>query len=156
MKLHLITVSSRQPKWIEDGCAEYVKRMPAEMVVVLREIKPESRNGGKTHEQILAAERVRVLAALPGGAYRIVLDERGDDISTEQLARRLSAWQQLGRPVALMIGGADGTAPATKDEADEMIRLSSLTLPHGLAKLLLCEQLYRAVSVLKGHPYHRV
>lgn len=155
MKLHLLTVSQRQPDWIEAGCAEYVKRMPGELPVVLREIKPEARSGGKTREQLLAAEHARVRAAVPDGAYLIVLDERGADLTTEQLARRLEAWQQRGQPAALVIGGADGTDPLLKKEAGEMIRLSSLTLPHGLAKLLLCEQLYRAASLLKGHPYHR-
>ena len=155
MKLHLLTVSQRQPEWIEAGCAEYIKRMPGELPVVLREIKPEARSGGKTREQLLAAERTRVLAAVPEGAHLVVLDERGDDLTTEQLARRLDAWQLRGQATALVIGGADGTDPLLKKDAREMIRLSSLTLPHGLANLLLCEQLYRAASVLKGHPYHR-
>jgi 23S rRNA (pseudouridine1915-N3)-methyltransferase len=155
MKLHLLTVSQRQPDWVEAGCAEYVKRMPMELPVVPREIKPEPRSGGKTREQIWAAERTRIRAALPEHAYLIVLDERGTDLTTEKLARRLADWQLRGQPAALVIGGADGTDPALRAEADEMIRLSSLTLPHGLAKLLLCEQLYRAASLLKGHPYHR-
>ena len=118
------------------------------------EIKPEPR-GSKSREQLLAAERSRIDAALPASVRLIVLDEKGDDLTTLKLAGRLEQWQADGRDAALLIGGADGLDPALKARAAEKIRLSSLTLPHGLARLLLCEQLYRAVSVLKNHPYHR-
>lgn len=155
MKLNLLVVSARQPSWIEEGCAEYLKRMPPDWPLTIREIKPEARTGGKTREQLMAAERTRIEGALPEGARLIALDERGSDLTTEKLARRLEAWQGEARQACLLIGGADGLDPALKARADESIRLSSLTLPHGLAKLLLCEQLYRAVSLLKGHPYHR-
>ena len=155
MKLHLFCVSARQPTWIEDGCAEYVKRMPPEATIHLREIKPEPRSGGKTRDQLTAAEYARINAALPENAYIIVLDERGEDLSTEKLARRLLDWQEKGQAIVLIVGGADGSDPALKKRSAEMIRLSSLTLPHGLAKLILCEQLYRAMSLNKGHPYHR-
>lgn len=155
MKIHLLVVSARQPAWIEAGCDEYVKRMPPELPVLIRELKPEPRSGGKTPAQLMAAERSRIESALPERCHLVALDERGDDLSTEKLARRLEAWQGAGDPVCLIIGGADGLDPAIKSRADETIRLSSLTLPHGLAKMLLCEQLYRATSLLKGHPYHR-
>lgn len=155
MKITLFVVSQRQPDWIEEGCAEYLKRMPPEWSVTVREIKPEVRSGGKTREQLMAAEKARLDAALPEGCRLVALDERGADLSTLKLAARLEAWQAAAQPVCLLIGGADGLDPALKARAAETIRLSSLTLPHGLAKLLLCEQLYRAVSVLKGHPYHR-
>lgn len=155
MKISLLVVSQRQPAWIEDGCAEYLKRMPPEISVGIRELKPETRTGGKTKEQLMAAEKLRIEAALPDHCRLVALDERGSDLTTVKLAQRLESWQTDARPVCLLIGGADGLDPELKQRADEMIRLSSLTLPHGLAKLLLCEQLYRAVSVLKGHPYHR-
>ena len=158
MKITLLVVSQRQPDWIEDGCAEYLKRMPPELPVLVREIKPEVRgNGknGKTREQLMAAEKARIDAALPENCRLVALDERGSDLTTVKFAQRLESWQTEARPVCLLIGGADGLDPGIKARADELIRLSSLTLPHGLAKLLLCEQLYRAVSVLKGHPYHR-
>lgn len=155
MRITVLVVSARQPQWIEDGCDEYLKRMPPENPVVVRELKPEPRAGGKTPAQLMAAERSRIEAALPERCRVVALDERGADLTTEQLARRLAAWQAAGDPVCLLVGGADGLDPALKDRADETIRLSSLTLPHGLAKLLLCEQLYRASSLLKGHPYHR-
>jgi 23S rRNA (pseudouridine1915-N3)-methyltransferase len=154
MKLCVLAVGHRQPAWVNEGCAEYKKRMPRELPLGIGEIKPEPR-GTKTREQLLAAEKLRIREALPGGCRIVVLDEKGDDLTTLQLARRLEAWMRDGRDVALLIGGADGLDEEFKQQADDRLRLSSLTLPHGMARLLLCEQLYRAVSVLKNHPYHR-
>lgn len=154
MRLTVVAVGHRQPDWVDDGCAEYVKRMPRELATAVVEIKPEPR-GSKTREQLLAAEKARIRDALPAGSRTVVLDERGDDLTTLKLARRLESWMQDGRDTALLIGGADGLDEELKRQADDCIRLSSLTLPHGLARLILCEQLYRAMSVLKNHPYHR-
>jgi 23S rRNA (pseudouridine1915-N3)-methyltransferase len=154
MKLAVLAVGHRQPGWVNDGCAEYLKRMPRELPVNVTEIKPEVR-GSKTREQLLAAEKGRIRDALQPGSRIVVLDEKGDDLTTLKLAKRLEAWMQDGRDVALLIGGADGLDEEFKQLADDKLRLSSLTLPHGMARLLLCEQLYRAVSVLKNHPYHR-
>ncbi|MDE2442724.1 MAG: 23S rRNA (pseudouridine(1915)-N(3))-methyltransferase RlmH, partial [Betaproteobacteria bacterium] len=140
--------------WVSEGCAEYLKRMPRELPASVSEIKPEPR-GSKTREQLLAAEKARIREALPGSCRIVVLDEKGDDLTTLKLAKRLEVWMQDGRDVALLIGGADGLDDEFKQQADDKLRLSSLTLPHGMARLLLCEQLYRAVSVLKNHPYHR-
>jgi 23S rRNA (pseudouridine1915-N3)-methyltransferase len=140
------------------GCAEYTKRMPREAPVSVVEIKPEPR-GSKTREQLQAAEKARIRAALPSGCRIVALDERGEDLTTVKLAARLESWMGEGRDVALLIGGADGLDPELKAEATQnggaMVRLSSLTLPHAMARLLLCEQLYRAVSVIRNHPYHR-
>ena len=154
MKLAILAVGHRQPAWVNDGCAEYLKRMPRELPASVSEIKPEQR-GSKTREQLLVAEKSRIRDALPGSCQLVVLDEKGDDRTTLKLARRLEVWMQDGRDVALLIGGADGLDEEFKQQADDRLRLSSLTLPHGMARLLLCEQLYRAVSVLKNHPYHR-
>lgn len=154
MKLSVLAVGHRQPAWVTEGCAEYLKRMPRELSASVTEIKPEAR-GSKNREQLLAAEKSRLRAAMPGSCRVAVLDEKGDDLTTLQLAQRLETWMQDGRDVALLIGGADGLDEEFKEQADDRLRLSSLTLPHGMARLLLCEQLYRAVSVLKNHPYHR-
>jgi 23S rRNA (pseudouridine1915-N3)-methyltransferase len=154
MKLAVLAVGHRQPAWVNEGCAEYLKRMPRELPASVTEIKPEAR-GSKTREQLLAAEKTRIRDALQAGSRIVVLDEKGDDLTTLKLAKRLEAWMQDGRDVALLIGGADGLDEEFKQQADDKLRLSSLTLPHGMARLLLCEQLYRAVSVLKNHPYHR-
>jgi 23S rRNA (pseudouridine1915-N3)-methyltransferase len=154
MRLSVLAVGHRQPAWVSDGCAEYLKRMPRELPASVTEIKPEPR-GSKTREQLLAAEKGRIRDALPASCRVVVLDEKGDDLTTLGLSRRLEGWMQDGRDVALLIGGADGLDEEFKRQADDSVRLSSLTLPHGLARLVLCEQLYRAVSVLKNHPYHR-
>lgn len=154
MRLTVVAVGHRQPDWVGEGCAEYVKRMPRELATAIVEIKPEPR-GSKNREQLLAAEKARIRDAVSAGCRLVVMDERGDDLTTLKLARRLESWMQDGRDTALLIGGADGLDEELKRQADDSIRLSSLTLPHGLARLILCEQLYRAMSVLKNHPYHR-
>ena len=143
------------PDWIEAGYQEFAKRMPREMPMQLLELKAEPRTTGKPVDALMAAEAQRITAALPARCRRVVLDERGADLTTKQLAQRMSGWMERGDDVALIIGGADGMAPELKDSADETLRLSSLTLPHALVRVLLAEQLYRAMSLLKNHPYHR-
>lgn len=154
MRLGILAVGHKLPDWVATGCAEYVKRMPRELPLAVTEIKPEPR-GSKTREQLLAAEKTRLDAALQGYSRIVVLDERGADLTTLKLAGRLEAWMRKGGDTAFVIGGADGIDEALKQRADDCIRLSSLTLPHAMARLILCEQLYRAVSVVKNHPYHR-
>ena len=154
MKLGILAVGHKLPDWVAAGCAEYIKRMPRELPLVVHEIKPEPR-AGKNREQLLAAERGRLDAALAGYSRLVVLDERGADLSTLQLAERLEQWMREGGGTAFVIGGADGIDAALKARADDMLRLSSLTLPHAMARLVLCEQLYRALSVVRNHPYHR-
>jgi 23S rRNA (pseudouridine1915-N3)-methyltransferase len=154
MKLGIVAVGHKLPEWLAKGCAEYIKRMPRELPLLVVEIKPEAR-GTKTREQLLAAEKTRLQAALLGFKRIIVLDERGADLTTIMLAQRLQDWMRNGGDTAFIIGGADGIDEALKLQADETLRLSSLTLPHAMARLILCEQLYRAVSVINKHPYHR-
>ena len=155
MKLHILAVGHKMPDWISTGFDEYAKRMPPELRIELREIKPELRSGGRSAESVMAAERVRLEAALPKGPRVIALDERGRDWTTMQLAQALPAWQQDGRDVAFVIGGADGLDPAFKARAELLLRISSLTLPHDMVRVLLAEQLYRAWSITQNHPYHR-
>ena len=154
MKLGILAVGHKLPDWVAKGCAEYVKRMPRELPLCVVEIKPEPRST-KSREQLLAAEYVRLQAALQGFRRIVVLDERGVDLTTQQLAQRLEGWMREGGDTAFVIGGADGIDGALKQRADDTIRLSSLTLPHAMARLVLCEQIYRAHSVLRNHPYHR-
>ena len=154
MRLGILAVGHKLPDWVAKGCAEYIKRMPRELPLSVVEIKPEPR-GSKTREQLLAAEKTRLQAALSGFNRIVVLDERGTDLTTVKLAQRLEDWMREGGDTAFIIGGADGIDEDLKQRAASMIRLSSLTLPHAMARLVLCEQLYRAVSVVKNHPYHR-
>lgn len=155
MKLLLIAVGQRLPAWAEAAYDDYAKRFPPDLKLELKALKTEPRSSGKPVEALMAAERARIEAACPKGARRVVLDERGTRLSTTQLAERLKAWQHDGRDVALLIGGPDGLDPTLKQGADEALRLSDLTLPHALARVLLLEALYRAWSINAGHPYHR-
>lgn len=156
MKLVVVAVGNRMPGWITEGYAEYAKRMPRELPLNLVEVKPEPRSpAGGNRERSLAAEEKRITAQLPTGARRVVLDETGRELATRDLARQIARWQQSGGDVAFVIGGADGTTTALRGTADLVWSLSPLTLPHGLVRVVLAEQLYRAVSILKNHPYHR-
>ena len=155
MKLHLVAVGVRMPGWVDQAFAEYAKRMPRDCRLELTEIRPEPRAGGKTVPQLLAAEGERIERAMPRDFLRVALDERGKELTTAQLARWLETQRRDGGDIAFLIGGADGLAPAVKDGASLALRLSAMTLPHGLARVLLAEQLYRANSILHNHPYHR-
>jgi 23S rRNA (pseudouridine1915-N3)-methyltransferase len=143
------------PAWVVAGFAEFAKRMPRELPLELIEVKTEPRNAGKPTAALLAAEASRLDAALPEGCRRVVLDERGSDLTTKALAQRLQHWMGQGQDVAFLIGGPDGLAPSLQQQAQESLRLSSLTLPHALVRVVLAEALYRAASLLRGHPYHR-
>lgn len=155
MKLLVVCVGHRMPDWVDAGVQEFVRRMPRDAATQIIEVKAEPRTQGKPVEMLMEAERVRIEAAIPPRARIVALDERGDDLTTVALAGRLRRWRADGDDVVLLIGGPDGLSPALKSRAHELIRLSSLTLPHALARLLLVEALYRAVSLEANHPYHR-
>jgi 23S rRNA (pseudouridine1915-N3)-methyltransferase len=156
MQLIIAAVGHKMPAWIETGFGEYAKRMPPELRIALKEIKPIERTGGKTAESAMQLERTRIEAVLPKGARVIALDEHGKDLTSVGLSQQLMAWQQDGRDTVFLIGGADGLAPELKARAEGLIRVSSMTLPHGMVRVLLAEQLYRAWSITQNHPYHRV
>jgi 23S rRNA (pseudouridine1915-N3)-methyltransferase len=155
VRLVVVAVGQRQPAWAQAAWDEYAKRFPPEARLELVAVKAEPRSGGKPVAVLLAAEALRLRAACPKGARRVLLDERGTRLSTVQLAARLRAWMGDGRDVALLIGGPDGVDAPLRDEADETLRLSDLTLPHAFVRPLLAEALYRAWSLTAGHPYHR-
>jgi 23S rRNA (pseudouridine1915-N3)-methyltransferase len=155
MRLIVAAVGQRQPAWADAAWDDFAKRFPAECRLELKALKTEPRSSGKSATQCMAAEAQRFESALPKGARRVVLDERGTRLTSAQLAERLRFWLGDGRDVALLIGGPDGLDPALKATADETLRLSDLTLPHTLARVLLAEALYRAWSLTAGHPYHR-
>ena len=142
------------PAWVTAGYGEYAKRMPREYALELVELKPASRDDGKSVAKALATEAPRIRAACAGFVV-VALDERGSAWTTRQLAQRLSTWRDAAQDVAFVVGSADGLDEAVKRDASATFALSALTLPHGLARVILAEQLYRAVSVLSGHPYHR-
>lgn len=155
MQLIIAAVGHKMPDWIEDGFQEYAKRMPPECRLQLKEIKPVERSGSKTAETVMALERAKIESVIAKGARIVALDERGRDITTSELSRLLTQWQQDGRDVTFVIGGADGLDKDFKSSADMLLRISSMTLPHGMVRVLLAEQLYRAWSITQNHPYHR-
>lgn len=154
MKLLVVAVGQRVPDWAQAAWDDYAKRMPPELRLELKAVKTEPR-ASKTTATLLAAERERIEAAVPKGARIVALDERGTALTTVALAARLKDWQLGADDVALVIGGPDGLEPAFRQAAHERIRLSDLTLPHAMVRVLLAEQLYRAWSINAGHPYHR-
>lgn len=143
------------PTWIEAGYHEYARRMTPDVTLELIEIKPEKRAAGASTARIQKLEAERILAALPAQAMLAALDERGTQPTTVELSEHLTRWMQEGKQPCFVIGGADGLDASVKARSDLLLGISRLTLPHGLVRVLLAEQLYRAVSLLKGHPYHR-
>jgi 23S rRNA (pseudouridine1915-N3)-methyltransferase len=155
MKLVVVAVGQRQPAWAEAAYDDFSKRFPPELRLELKAVKAEPRSSGKPASALKAAEAQRLEAALPKGARRVALDEQGTRCTTLALAERLRFWLGDGRDVAFLIGGPDGLDDALRRGADETLRLSDLTLPHALVRVMLAEALYRAWSVTAGHPYHR-
>ena len=154
MNLHLVAFGHRMPDWVSAGWVDYARRLPREFALELVELRPEPRDRGKPLPQLLAAEAVRIAAACTN-ARVIALDEHGAPWTTRMLAETLSRWRDEARDAALVIGSADGLADIVKRNAAAVVALSALTLPHGLVRVVVAEQLYRATSLLAGHPYHR-
>lgn len=154
VKIHIVALGHKMPGWVTAGVEEYTKRMPVEARVEIIELKPEDR-ASRTTGQVLAREAQRIEAAIPRNALRIVCDERGKALSTPLLAQWLRDWMADGNSPCFLIGSADGLAPAVKSSATHTVALSGCVLPHGMVRIMLAEQLYRAWSMLHNHPYHR-
>ncbi|MGE0624602.1 MAG: 23S rRNA (pseudouridine(1915)-N(3))-methyltransferase RlmH [Pseudomonadales bacterium] len=154
MKLRLLAVGARSPDWVAAGFEDYARRMPRNCPLELVEIEPASRKGWAT-DRILAAEGERMLARIGTADHVVALAVDGRTCSTEALAGMLDNWRMQGNDVSFLIGGADGLAPGCLARARETLSLSALTFPHQLVRVMLAEQLYRAWTLLQGHPYHR-
>ena len=154
MKIKIITLGHRMPAWVSNASQEYLGRMPREFEVELRELKPAARQEGRPRTRMLALEADEIDDALGNLPYH-ALDERGELWSSQELAQRLQRAHQESENLAFVIGSADGLHPRLLDKSRTPLALSRLTLPHGLARVVLAEQLYRAAMILKGHPYHR-
>jgi 23S rRNA (pseudouridine1915-N3)-methyltransferase len=154
MNLRVVALGQRMPAWVDAGWDEYARRMPREYPLELVVLKAEPRDRGRTAAQMLAAEASRIAAAARNASV-IALDERGTPWTTRVLADHLVRWRDEARDIAFVIGSADGLADSVKRTASAIVALSALTLPHGLVRVLVAEQLYRAASLLSGHPYHR-
>lgn len=155
MNLYLLAVGERMPKWVDEGFAEYAKRLPAECALELVEIPAAKRLKNAPLDKLRQEEGRRLAAALPKGARVVALEVEGRPWSTPELAGHLERWMGEGRAVALLVGGPDGLDPALGARADDRWSLSRLTLPHPLVRVVIAEQVYRAWTVLKGHPYHK-
>ncbi|WP_028535797.1 23S rRNA (pseudouridine(1915)-N(3))-methyltransferase RlmH [Paludibacterium yongneupense] len=155
MKITILAVGTKMPDWVDIAYKDYAKRFGRDVSLEIREIKPEKRGGGVTTEKGIAAEHARLSAAIPPRARLIVLDERGRNWTSMQLAGSMKDWLAGGHDLCFVIGGADGLSDELKARADVLLQLSALTLPHGMVRVLLAEQIYRAISILNGHPYHR-
>lgn len=155
MQIAVVSASGKQPGWVQAGFDTYARRLRGSCTLTLTEIALAKRSKTVALPRVLEQEGKRMLAAVPKGAHIVALDEAGRGWSTTELADRLKSWLQGGRPVALLVGGPDGIAPDCFERADERWSLSPLTLPHGLARVVAAEALYRAWSLLERHPYHR-
>jgi 23S rRNA (pseudouridine1915-N3)-methyltransferase len=151
----VIAVGHRMPDWVQSGFEEYARRLPREARIDLIEVRPEKRSSSVSVERALALEESRIEAIAPAGCHRVVLDQRGSQVTSAEFARNLQHWRESGRALAMFLGGADGLTDRFKRSADMLLALSQMTLPHGLARVLLAEQLYRAISIMHNHPYHR-
>ncbi|MEM7281992.1 MAG: 23S rRNA (pseudouridine(1915)-N(3))-methyltransferase RlmH [Pseudomonadota bacterium] len=154
MRLLILAVGSKAPRWIEEGFQEYAKRVKGDCQIGLKEVPP-ARGQRKQALSNKREEAQRLRACVPKNAFKVALDEKGKSLKTRDLAAKIDEWKQNGREVAILIGGPDGLDAELMDEADFVWSLSSLTLPHTLVRVVLAEALYRAWSLGHNHPYHR-
>ncbi len=155
MKCYLISIGTKMPQWINDGFTDYAKRLTGEVNLELIELASEKRGKNTDLARIKEIEGKRLLAAIPKNCLMVTLAINGKNWSTEQLANRLTEWQHMGQPIAFLIGGPEGLSEACNQRADLAWSLSPLTFPHPLVRVIIAEQLYRAWSITKNHPYHR-
>ena len=155
LRLSLITASNRQPEWVDDGADDYAKRLRGRCTLEIKSVPLARRTATAPVERAIHDEGERMLASVPPGAHVVALLEAGKPWSTKDLAAKLEAWMQRGAPVSFLVGGPDGLSPACVARANDRWSLSPLTLPHGLVRIIVCEALYRAWSLLEHHPYHR-
>jgi len=155
MQIHLVAVGNRMPEWVSQGYDEYARRMPPECRLNLIEIPAAKRTKAADIKRLLAQEGERMLEALPKNVLVVALDVSGHRWDTEEVAQQLDAWMHEGRDIALLLGGPEGLAPACRQQAERSWSLSPLTFPHPLVRIIVAEQLYRATTILKHHPYHK-
>lgn len=155
MLIRILAIGAKMPAWVEAGFQDYAKRFTSSYQLELWEIPAEKRTKNSDIARLIEREGEKLLAAVKPNHRVIALDVKGHAWSTEQLAQQLKQWQTHGRPVDLLIGGPDGLSTACLKKAELRWSLSPLTLPHPLVRIILAEQIYRAVSILQNHPYHR-
>lgn len=155
MHLRLLAVGDRQPSWVDDAFDKYVERFPREWKFRLDTIQTARRNKNDKSLKAMTSEGSQILDKVAATEQLVLLDERGKQFTSQALAFALADWQSDGRDLCFVVGGPDGVSEAVRQRANQIWSLSQLTLPHGMARVLLSEQLYRAWSLQNGHPYHR-
>jgi len=155
MVIHFITVGQKMPKWVQDGYAEYAKRLPKSCALNLIELPMAQRGKTGSADKYKAEEAKKILSAIPKGSQLIILDEHGQQVTTKGLADKLEEWLGSGQDIALVVGGPDGLEQSLIQQAKWKWGLSKLTMPHPMVRILVAEQIYRAYSVINNHPYHR-
>ena len=155
MKIELLAIGDKMPAWVAAGFNQYARRLPADSALQLKQVRAVTRGKNPSIPKIIAEEEKRLRSVMPNSAHIVALDVAGKQWSTPQLSEQLSFWRELGKPIALIVGGADGLSPNLLNHADQSWSLSCLTLPHYLVRVIVAEQIYRAWSILNGHPYHR-
>jgi len=155
MRIHIIAMGDRMPAWVEQGYQEYARRLGSEIQLQLHELSPEKRGKSADTRRILDKEGERILQTIPDGSEVVALDRQGRELPTAALADKLRGWLGSGRDLALLIGGPEGLSAACLQRADWRLSLSAMTFPHPLVRIMLAEQIYRAYSILKNHPYHK-
>lgn len=155
MQIDLIAVGKKMPTWIESGFKEYAKRLPKNINFKLIEITPATRSKNNNADNYKQKEQEKIEAALSPKSIIIALDERGKSINSQQLANQLQTWNDDNQHISLIIGGADGLSESLKKKATQLWSLSAMTLPHGLVRVMMAEQIYRAWTITQNHPYHR-
>lgn len=155
MQITIVAVGLRQPEWADTAVADYLGRFPKDFSVTVKEVKAEPR-AGQPVPKLMEAEAERIRKAIPTGDIVVALDEHGRDLTTMDFAKKIDGWKNEGCGVTFLIGGADGLDPELKKSARMLMRVSSMTLPHAFARVMIAEQVYRAWSILNNHPYHRV
>ncbi len=155
MRINVLAIGTRTPDWVSAGVETYRKRLPKHIQLEFRSLPAETRNRSSAADRSRQIESDRLIKAIPAAAHTIALDEHGDAWSSTQLAKQMEHWMANSPQVALLIGGADGLSDSCKERADKLWSLSPLTLPHALVRVVLAEQLYRAWTLVQGHPYHR-
>lgn len=155
MQIDLIAVGKKMPTWIESGFKEYIKRLPGNIHFKLIEVNPAKRSTNSNIESLKQKEQENIFAALSVNSFIIALDEKGKSTSSKKLAYKIQSWNDENQHISIIIGGADGLNEKIKNKANELWSLSEMTLPHGLVRVVVAEQIYRAWTITQNHPYHR-
>lgn len=155
MHIHIIAVGQKMPAWVSTACDEYIKRLPREIDLQLREIPLGKRGKNPDINRAMQEECDAILSAMPSGAMLVALEVTGKKLTTEKLSSELDSWMHEGRDVCIAIGGPDGFSTDFLSRCDRKISLSDMTFPHPLVRVIIVEQLYRAWTILNNHPYHR-